>query len=112
MSSVHHRAVDMVRREEAHRRRADAAGAEPEPVTEDPGDTVVDEMGLFQERAAVRAALETLPPEQRQVIESMYFGGESQSQIAERLALPLGTVKSRTLLGMRRLRAALLDLER
>jgi RNA polymerase sigma-70 factor (ECF subfamily) len=112
MSSVHHRAVDAVRREEAHRRRADAAGSEPDPATEDPGDTVVDEMGLFQERAAVREALGTLPPEQRQVIESMYFGGESQSQIAERLSLPLGTVKSRTLLGMRRLRAALVDLER
>ena len=112
MSSVHHRAVDAVRREEAHRRRSDAASAERELTPEDPGDTVVDEMGLFQERAAVREALAALPPEQRQVIESMYYGGESQSQIADRLGLPLGTVKSRTLLGMRRLRAALVELER
>ena len=37
----------------------------------------------------------------------MYFDGKSQSKIAEELGLPLGTVKSRTLLGMRRLRAAI-----
>ena len=42
----------------------------------------------------------------------MYFGGLSQSKIAEKLSLPLGTVKSRTLLGMRRLRAALVGMER
>ena len=62
--------------------------------------------------AAVREALEKLPPEQRQVIELMYFGGQSQSRIAERLELPLGTVKSRTLLGMRRLRGELMGIER
>ena len=73
---------------------------------------MVEEIGLFQERLAVREALEKIPPEQRQVIQLMYFGGESQSRIAERLGLPLGTVKSRTLLGMRRLRTALLGIER
>ena len=57
----------------------------------------------------MRAALDDLPEEQRRVIELMYFGGMSQSTIAGRLGLPLGTVKSRTLLGMRRLRAALLE---
>jgi RNA polymerase sigma-70 factor (ECF subfamily) len=55
----------------------------------------------------VRAALDALPDEQRQVIELMYFGGLSQSKISEQLGLPLGTVKSRTLLGMRRLRGAI-----
>ena len=42
----------------------------------------------------------------------MYFEGLSQSQIAERTGLPLGTVKSRTLLGMRRMRASLEGIER
>ena len=65
-----------------------------------------------QERAAVRGALEQLPREQREVIELMYYEGLSQSRIAERLSLPLGTVKSRTLLGMRRLRAVLMGMER
>jgi RNA polymerase sigma-70 factor (ECF subfamily) len=46
------------------------------------------------------------------VIELMYFDGLSQSKVSERLGLPLGTVKSRTLLGMRRLRSALIGVER
>ncbi len=73
---------------------------------------MVDQVDAPQERRAVRAALGELPPEQRTVIELMYFEGRSQSQIATELALPLGTVKSRTLLGMRRLRGALAGMER
>lgn len=112
MGMVHHRAVDAVRREEAQRRRVeDVAGTSAEEV-EDPAEQVIEEVDLPQERRAVRAALGELPEEQRQVIELMYFGGLSQSKIAERLSLPLGTVKSRTLLGMRRLRGALEGLDR
>ncbi len=107
MGMVHHRAVDTVRREESQRRRAEDPRSAEIVVVEDPADRVVDELGLPEEREAVRAALEELPAEQRQVIELMYFGGLSQSKIAEQLDLPLGTVKSRTLLGMRRLRTAL-----
>jgi RNA polymerase sigma factor (sigma-70 family) len=112
MGAVHNRAVDAVRREEAQRRRAEDAASDPGLEPLDPGDTVVEEVGIDQERTAVRAALGKLPSEQRQVIELMYFGGQSQSKIAKRLGLPLGTVKSRTLLGMRRLRAELLGMER
>jgi RNA polymerase sigma-70 factor (ECF subfamily) len=112
MGMVHHRAVDSVRREESQRRRAESAQANDVVVVEDLADAVVEELGLPQERRAVREALEGLPPEQRQIIELMYFGGFSQSAIAERLGLPLGTVKSRTLLGMRRLRTALVGMER
>jgi RNA polymerase sigma factor (sigma-70 family) len=109
MGTVHHRAVDAVRREGSQRRRAlDARGADL-VVVPDPADDVLDELGLPEERKAVRVALDDLPEEQRRVIELMYFGGLSQSTIAARLGLPLGTVKSRTLLGMRRLRAALLE---
>jgi RNA polymerase sigma-70 factor (ECF subfamily) len=112
MGMVHHRAVDAVRREESQRRRAEEAKASDVVVVEDPAEAVVEEVGAPQERETVRAALQGLPAEQRQVIELMYFGGLSQSRIAERLELPLGTVKSRTLLGMRRLRAALVGMER
>jgi RNA polymerase sigma-70 factor (ECF subfamily) len=112
MSAVHHRAVDTVRREEAQRRRAEDVLSLPDLPPEDPAERVVDQLGLPEERAAVRKALDDLPAEQRQVIELMYFSGLSQSQIAERLELPLGTVKSRTLLGMRRLRSALMYLRR
>jgi RNA polymerase sigma-70 factor (ECF subfamily) len=55
----------------------------------------------------VRHALDALPPEQRESIELAYFGGLSQSEIAGRLELPLGTVKGRMRLGLRRLRALL-----
>jgi RNA polymerase sigma factor (sigma-70 family) len=110
MGMTHHRAVDAVRREEANRRRTEEAL--PEPDVEDPAVVVVEELGLPEERHAVRAALDSLPPEQRQVIELMYYAGLPQSKIAETLELPLGTVKSRTLLGMRKLRTSLGGMER
>ena len=107
MGMVHHRAVDAVRREEAQRRRAEGSIVSDPVVSPDPADDVADQLDLPGERRAVRAALDALPGEQRQVIELMYFGGLSQSAISEHLGVPLGTVKSRTLLGMRRLRGAI-----
>jgi RNA polymerase sigma-70 factor (ECF subfamily) len=108
MAVVHHRAVDAVRREESQRRRAEDAQAADAVPLQDIADAVAEQVDLPGERRAVRTALEGLPDEQRQVIELMYFGGLSQTAIAGRLDLPLGTVKSRTLLGMRRLRRALM----
>ena len=107
MGTVHHRAVDAVRREQAQRRRADQAAASAPRVAEDPIDDVVSALDLPRERRLVQKALAGLPDEQRDVIQRMYFDGMSQSQIAERTGLPLGTVKSRTLLAMRRLRSHL-----
>jgi RNA polymerase sigma factor (sigma-70 family) len=110
LATVHHRAVDAVRREEAHRRRAD-----PQGVVEVPGDvaeSVAEADATQRAGERLRAALEDLPDEQRRVLEMMYFEGKSQSRIAEELRLPLGTVKSRTLLGMRRLRGMLVGVER
>jgi RNA polymerase sigma-70 factor, ECF subfamily len=107
MGTVHHRAVDAVRREQAQRRRADQAAALAPRVAEDPIDDVVSALDLPRERRLVQKALAGLPDEQRDVIQRMYFDGMSQSQIAERTGLPLGTVKSRTLLAMRRLRTHL-----
>jgi RNA polymerase sigma factor (sigma-70 family) len=109
LSTVHHRAVDLVRREEAHRRRSQ--GGESESLQEDVGEQVVEDTDLAESRVRVRAALEEIPAEQRQVLELMYFEGKTQSVIAEELDLPLGTVKSRTLLGMRRLRTLLVNAE-
>jgi RNA polymerase sigma-70 factor (ECF subfamily) len=111
LTLVHARAVDLVRREQAQRRRADEAAAEP-IVLHDPADEVVAEVARPAEEASVRAALETLPQAQRDVIELMYFGGVSQTGVAEALGLPLGTVKSRALLAMRKLRSALVEVER
>jgi len=107
LSIVHHRAVDAVRREQAQRRRAEQAARLGPGIVEDPIDDVLAAIDLPRERKLVRSALGELPEEQREVIQRMYFEGLSQSQIAERTGLPLGTVKSHTLLAMRRLRAHL-----
>src|SRR3954470_2562681 len=108
---VHERAVDLVRREQAQRRRTEEAAAEP-IVLADPADDVVAAVARPGEAASVRAALASLPEAQRQVIELMYFRGVSQTGVAEALGLPLGTVKSRALLAMRKLRSALVETER
>lgn len=112
MGMVHHRAVDLVRREEAHRRRAEAAIPQALEEEADHADEVVQQLAAPDERRVVRAALADLPEEQRRVLEMMYFDGLSQSQIAEKTGIALGTVKSRTLLGMRRMRGALEEVER
>ena len=57
--------------------------------------------------AVVRKALDSLAPEQREVIELAYYGGMSHSEIAAARGLPLGTVKTRTRLGLMRLREML-----
>jgi RNA polymerase sigma-70 factor (ECF subfamily) len=107
LSLVHHRAVDAVRREERLRRRAERA-SNLEPVRgEDVADVVVEDAYLGVRRKEVLEALAILSPEQRQVIELAYFGGLTQTRIAERLGIPVGTVKTRTLAAMRKLRRSL-----
>jgi RNA polymerase sigma-70 factor (ECF subfamily) len=64
---------------------------------------------VHERRARVRSEMDKLPPEQRQVLELAFYEGLSQSEIAARADLPLGTVKTRTLLAMKKLRGALRD---
>ncbi len=101
MTIVHHASVDRVRREESQRRLTFIPG---EIDGEDFTGDLVSRLDGPADQRRVRAALTALPASQRQVIEMMYLDGCSQSQVAEKLALPLGTVKSRCLLGMRKLR--------
>lgn len=107
MSVTHHRVVDVIR----SRRRADTM-TDPEgydtlerlPSGEAPVETQV---GQRLERERVLRALATLPDNQREVIELAYFEGYSQSEMAERLSQPLGTVKTRVRLAMQKLRVVL-----
>ena len=112
MATVHHRAVDLVRREEAQRRRGLERQAETEAVEEDIADAVADRVDLAGTRKRVQDALQGIAAAQRKVLEKMYFEGKTQADIAQELGLPLGTVKSRTLLGMRKLRLLLVEDER
>jgi RNA polymerase sigma factor (sigma-70 family) len=107
LSLVHHRAVDTVRREERLRKRQERASNLEPSHDEDVAEDVVDEAFLGDRRKEVRAALQTLPPEQKQVLELAYFQGMTQVQIAEKVGIPIGTVKTRTLAAMKKLRRAL-----
>ena len=106
LTLVHRRAVDLVRREQ--RRRAepldDSGGAEDaaSPSAED-------DAWLQFERERVQNALRQLPDTQREAIELAYYGGFTQSELAERLGEPLGTIKSRMFAGLARLRELLDD---
>jgi RNA polymerase sigma-70 factor (ECF subfamily) len=104
LSLVHHRAVDTVRREERLRRRAERS-LNPAPAEgEDVAEAIAEESWLRARREEVRRGLGTLPEDQRKVVEMAYFGGYTQVQIADELGIPLGTVKTRTLAAMRKLR--------
>jgi RNA polymerase sigma factor (sigma-70 family) len=107
LSLVHHRAVDTVRREERLRQRTLRVNPEPDE-DEDVAEDVVHEAWLADRRAKVLEAMEQLSAEQREVLELAYFRGYTQARIAEATGVPLGTVKTRTLAAMRRLRASLM----
>lgn len=103
------RAIDRLRSTQQMRTRTEPLGTiETHAVDDAPPDQAAAEA---ERSRFVRAALETLPPEQRDVIELAYYGGLSHSEIAERLDQPLGTVKTRTRLALMRLRETLRPLE-
>jgi len=107
LTLVHRRAVDLVRREE--RRRADALDETTERSIPEPGGSAEDVAWLGFERDRVQQALRLLPDTQREALELAYYGGFSQSELADRLGLPLGTIKSRMFAGLARLRELLDD---
>jgi RNA polymerase sigma-70 factor (ECF subfamily) len=98
------RAIDRVRR---GRQEQQHAVPLDEAVCAAGGESVEEGVRAGEVRAVVRAALDALAPEQREVIELAYYGGMSHSEIAAARGLPLGTVKTRTRLGMMRLREML-----
>jgi len=98
---VHHRAIDFLRRATVHnKRRASDEGMEERFEASDRTDV---EVARREEAATVRDAMDELPSEQRQVIELAYFGGFTHSEIAEMLEAPIGTIKGRMRLGLKKM---------
>ena len=105
LSMTHHKAVDRVRREETLRKRRTTVD-ELDATPSDHAD-VEDQVWSGLRRERVREALATLPQAQRHALELAYFGGHTQREIAGLTDTPLGTVKTRMLSGMRKLRDSL-----
>ena len=82
------------------------AASDADAVTSPPGDPSV-EVEHGERRRHVLAALGALPSEQREALEFAYFGGLSQTEIADRTGQPLGTIKTRMRLAMQKLRERL-----
>ena len=107
MSIAHNMAIDEVRR---LGRRPRAGSGDPERVLSQvvDRDPSPDEMAWLGDlRRQMRAAVNEIPGPQREVIELAYFSGLTQREISQRLGIPMGTVKTRTRLGLLRLRERL-----
>lgn len=102
---VHHRAIDALRRNAVHAKRL----ADDETAAErlESPDRVDDDVARRDEAATVRKTMEILPADQLKVIELAYFGGYTHVEISDMLDSPIGTVKGRMRLGLKKMREAL-----
>ncbi len=107
LAVVHHKAVDAVRREESQRRRQ--AQVEDEMALDAPTATrdVEEEAWSRVVAEQVRTAMRGLSAAQREALTLAYYGGYTQREVAALTGAPLGTVKTRMLAGMRRLKQEL-----
>ncbi len=101
LSIVHNRGIDQLR-SSASRRRTQNRFEAATPVSQ-PSEAF-SEAWRNSQRVQVREALRELPPEQLKVLELAYFSGYTHREIAELLDLPLGTVKGRMRLGLKKIR--------
>jgi RNA polymerase sigma-70 factor (ECF subfamily) len=109
-SMAHHRGIDALRRARSRPAEVIPDTTEMDLSFSSPDEENPEEMTELEiERDRVRAALDKIPPEQRQVLQLAYFEGLTQREIVTRLGQPLGTVKTRLRLGMQKLRRFLDD---
>jgi RNA polymerase sigma-70 factor, ECF subfamily len=101
LSILHNRGIDQLRSLASRRRTQELAEAEA-PKSQ-PSEAFAESWRNSQ-RERVREALDTLPPEQLKIVELAYFSGYTHAEISELLGLPLGTVKGRLRLGLKKLR--------
>ncbi|AHY46894.1 sigma70-ECF: RNA polymerase sigma factor, sigma-70 family [Rubrobacter radiotolerans] len=101
LSIVHHRGIDLLRATASRKRtreRYEVSVEKTQPAE------AFGEVWKNSQREQIRAALKTLPPEQLKILELAYFSGYTHVEIAEMLDLPLGTVKGRMRLGLKKIR--------
>lgn len=101
LSIVHNRGIDKLRSSASQRRTQDKV--EAEATKSQPSDAFAEAWRNTQ-RDQVREALQTLPPEQLKILELAYFSGYTHMEISELLDLPLGTVKGRMRLGLKKIK--------
>jgi RNA polymerase sigma-70 factor (ECF subfamily) len=108
LSITHNMAIDELRKQQRRPRKADS----PEPdmllaSIQDSAEPVESQAILADRQRIIRNALVDLPGPQRQVLELAYFNGLTQREIAEQLDTPLGTIKTRMRLGLRKLQESI-----
>ena len=101
LSIVRNRGIDQLRSQASRRRTQDRI--EASAPRSQPSEAFV-ETWRNSQRDQVREALNTLPPEQLKILELAYFSGYTHVEISELLSLPLGTVKGRMRLGLKKIR--------
>lgn len=107
MSVAHHKIVDVIRTRNRALNVTDQGTYETLDLLPSGQISTEEEVERNLERERILHALSKIPPNQRQVIMMAYFGGYSQSEMAQMLQQPLGTVKTRVRLAMQKLRIAL-----
>ena len=107
MSVAHHKIVDVIRTRRRALNVTDPGTYETLDLLPSGQISTEEEVERNLERERILNALAKIPPNQRQVIMMAYFGGYSQSEMAQILQQPLGTVKTRVRLAMQKLRIAL-----
>src|ERR687895_594762 len=101
LSIVHNRGIDQIRSQASRRRTQDKI--EASAPRSQPSEAFAETLRNSQ-RDQVREALDTLPPEQLKILELAYFSGYTHEEISDLLRLPLGTVKGRMRLGLKKIR--------
>ena len=101
LSIVHNRGIDQLRSLASRRRTQDKV--EASAPTSQPSEAFAESWRNSQ-REQIREALKTLPPEQLKILELAYFSGYTHVEISELLGVPLGTVKGRMRLGLKKVR--------
>lgn len=105
-SIAHHRTIDELRRRRREQTKVQS-GVDLSNKPSDGSDDPLNHATSQYERGRLKDALHTLRPEQREVVVLAYFGGLTHSEIAKHLGQPLGTVKTRMRLALRKLREVL-----